>query len=218
MTKNSVRKNPVRKAHTNNTVIDDLLHEDESARSALAVLANRGCDRDYVLSVLQEIARSRCADTWEEIAGMNLKSFRALLERMNRCARELELVHSHFAATGFRHVGPRLRAFASLPQQLADYATILNGWRKGVGPLRHPSQKIAKSKLVAYVWRTTGRKFHKDLAALISAVLDELDYDENRQKMFCQKYASLCRPLDSRKPTALQPPPSPPPVPPILKR
>jgi len=147
------------------------------------------CDPNILLTVLQLIGKPIIiSDDWSKMMGMPKKRILTIINRLVRCAKDIEHLNAQRFTYVLRHYGDRPQIFDRLPDLLRKYANELMVDIKLIGPKKHIARDKAKSLLVAYVKLTTGKFHDKEVAHLIAGELHNYTYTALNHRMWRGKY------------------------------
>jgi hypothetical protein len=168
--------------------------DEHNALDHVQALADAGCDRIEVLSLLEWAFWT--AESWKELVGMDLRAFKALTSEIRNCAGKIERLEKSELMYHLRYELPnssfeRLREQPVLSTRLRDFASLLDDARTHVGPKRRPRLNAWKARVVATVSTRTGRVCDREVSAIISAILQETNYTEKAHQTWRLKHAGL---------------------------
>ena len=142
-------------------------------------LTAKGCDRTSILENLVHLVRDAPKiDSWRGIVGMEPRHPKSALKRIRNCADKVEQINSqpisHFLL--FSVPDNIYRDFLRIPELLRAYTKALQHCLKHIRPKAGHARLGAQMALVQHVKKKTGSWHDKEVAALISAVLDKDGY------------------------------------------
>lgn len=181
-----------KKPHNSLSEIEALISSWSCAQQALEKLVSElKCDRHQLLFHLRFIQKPPViSDDWLAMLGMPKRRIRPILNRLMKCAADIERVNSQRLTYVWRHYGNRPQVFDQLPHLIREYALELEAGLRWGGPKKHPARDIAKYLLVDYVKSTTRKFRDKEVSRLIAAVLKNDSYDSLDHRMWRRKYCN----------------------------
>ena len=142
---------------------------------ALEKLVSKGCDRSQLivkLSLVREQPWFR--DDWESLIGFgSTKELKAATKRIRKCADDIELINEGSVMFALVVNNPKLAPFRSLPELLRLYCELVDPPYSIKPKKQRPILNLSKARLVEYVISATGRPCDREVAELISAVLND---------------------------------------------
>lgn len=132
-------------------------------------------------------------ESWKELIGMDLRKFRTAIRQIRNCADDIdqlnrsELIHR----VSFEHRDPRfarVHESPTLPDQLREYANLIESLRLVYGPKQKVTMNAWKAWIVAIVTDDTRKNHDREVSSLIAAVLDDSRYSEKAHQAWRLKH------------------------------
>jgi hypothetical protein len=163
----------------------ELILDRHSSLSDFETLVAEGCERQRLLDQLGWVFI--VDSSWEHLLGNNLASLRKTVGDVRRCAALIEqldktrLIHDVTLEFEVPRVAA-LREGASLAKRLRMYANELERLPSAFGPRWKHMLNAWKARMCALVILGTGKFHDREVAAIISAVLEEEERQRPRGK------------------------------------
>jgi hypothetical protein len=156
----------------------ELILERHSLIGNLNALFERDDDRQRLLAHLDMASIFNVDTSWEHLTGRTLENLKRLVRDIRICAAQIEQLGKTRlvlnATLELRVSGiAALKEGTALVSRLRMYASDLEFLLSAFGPRRKPMFNSWKAAICALVVSSTGRFHDRDVAAIISAVLEE---------------------------------------------
>jgi hypothetical protein len=155
------------------------------------------CKRDDLLDTLVWIGPyAEIEDSQAALVGFPRAKLKTVLKRMRRCAEDVDILlglgHTESLLSG-GPASPLEKELPWVPTNLLLYADYVEGIMddSSLHPRSHFTRNIGISHLIAYVKVATSRFCDKEVSALISAILDRPDYDEQAHRQWRAEHRGL---------------------------
>jgi hypothetical protein len=167
---------------------------DHVAEPALQALVDAGCNRDELISALGLAFLTN--ESWKELAGMNLRGFKATIARIRDCAGVVERLNRSdlIYRVSIEQPDPRfvgLHEPPTIPERLRAYANLLDTLPSLYGPKRKIRGHVWKAWVIAIVMTDTKKPHDREVASIMAAVLDDSGYSVGAHQAWRLKHSNV---------------------------
>jgi hypothetical protein len=158
----------------------EVILEKHSLIGDLDALFERDGDRQHLIDQLDLAFIFNVDTSWEHLTGRTLEHLKKLVSDIRICAAQIEQLGKTRlvlnATLELKVPGiAALKEGTALVSRLRMYASELEYLLSAFGPKRKPMLNAWKAAICALVFSSTGRFHDREVAAIISAVLEEED-------------------------------------------